>query len=353
MSSVVPDIVFQKVLAAGFRALRRDSRLIDSVLKGIDQKNLAKMRKYVTEETIDFALNYPKADSLKVPALVLIMKSESEAQAFLGDVLGEYPNYSTPDPDLEIDVLGGEMGASTSGIPGLPRKLVGSLAAVRSYVAMEAGIAVTKIELNDTGDNLEEYYDVLRVGAVPAINVYIVAGTGVGQVLPVSGIENNVLDVVGTFDPHLDGTSIVDLRFSRDPEQSVGEPSRVYEPSKSLLRTGANFEATYQLAVLTGHPEETLWLFRIVKAILFSQKKFMESQGIMNLKLSGGDFIPREEMAPTEVFQKTLTLTFTYEFSFMEERDDLVDLTTIDFAVRTVFDSPCELTGLTVQLEGD
>jgi hypothetical protein len=102
---------------------------------------------------------------------------------------------------------------------------------------------------------------------------------------------------------------------------AVGEPSRVYASDGSYLRKGANFAANYNLHVMAGQQDQVIYLYSAVKALLLSQRAFLESQGVINLRVGGSDFAPRTEFLPDEVFQRMMTLQFTSPFSFLEEQE--------------------------------
>lgn len=313
--SVIPEVILHRALIEGIRAVRKDNRILDALFKNLDQDTLNAMKRFINENSIQLSLNYPREDALKVPALILLLKSEQEAQTFLGDVMGAAPYYDMPDQDLTVDTLGGH-GAATSTTSGLPRKLLGPLrVASMSY---DAECDMTRVILNASHTN--DITSLLQQ-PVPSSDLYTVGGFGAGQVGKILAIKSPLtIDIDGQFDPQLDSSSLVDIRIADDPGLAVGEPSRVYPAgATNLLRKGANYDTQYQLSVIAGHQDEVLYLYTIVKALLFSQKKFMESQGLMALKISGADYAPRTEYLPNEVFQRVMMLNFTYPFSFLEE----------------------------------
>lgn len=312
--SVVPEVILHRVLIEGIRAIRKDNRILDTLFRNLDQTTLSAIKKFINENSIHLSLNYPRDTELHVPALVLLLKSEQEAQTFLGDIAGASPHYDMPDQSLSIDTLGGGTGASTSNLSGLPRKLLGPLRVASAvYHAERDQTAVTL----DTSHS-SAVVDLLR-SPVPSTDLYVVGGNGAGQVGTILNFRNLTLDIDGRFDPQLDTSSLVDIRLADDTEV-VGEPSRVYPSSATnLLRKGANYDTQYQLSVIAGHQDQVLYLYTIVKALLFSQKAFMEEQGLMAFKITGTDYAPRTDFLPNEIFQRVMILNFTYPFTFLQE----------------------------------
>ncbi len=312
--SVIPEVILQRTIINGFRQVRKDPRLLDSIFKNLHQDQLAALKNFILNNSVDFSINYPKKD-MRVPALVLLLKNESESETFLGDVLGDEANPFVPDPEMTVDTLGGHA-ASATGSSGLPMKLAGPLAVDRQATNPDTG--EDRLYFTDDATDLVES---LLENPVGNIKVHVVSGAGAGRVYDVVRISTESLDIVGTFDPQLDSTSIVDLRVPRDPELATGEPSRVYSHSEHLLRKGVNFDVSYQIHVLAAQQEEVIYLYSTLKALLLSQRVFLESQGVQALKISGSDFAPRTEFLPTEVFQRMMTIQFVYPFTFFEEQE--------------------------------
>jgi len=307
--SIIPEILFQRALRTGFMAIRQDPRMLDALFKNLSQQDLARVKSTILEKNIDLSINYPRSE-IKVPGIIILLKNETEAQTFIGDHMGTSPNYDVPDTDLSFDILGGTA-ASVSTLSGLPRKIIGPLAVTQA--------TSTSLRFNvnqDLEDLLYRYYE----SNPPRMAIHIVGGAGKGQVKPLVSLNSTFLDIFGTFSIPLDTTSLFDIRLVDNPESALGEPSRVYpQTAKNLQRLGANFEVQYQFDILAGSQEEVLYLFTVVKALLFAQRPLLESQGIMALKTSASDFAPRSEFTPDEIFQRSMVITFTYPFSFLSE----------------------------------
>jgi len=313
---MIPEILIHRAIVGGIRAVRQDPRIIDNLFKHVPRAEVDRIRTFVLENTLSFHVNYPRGD-LKIPSLVLLLKTEEEAETFLGDQMGVSGHFNTPDTDISYDtydaedaLLGGGHAGTVSTTSGLPRRLAGPLPVAAGTAS---GITFTDDDAKDTLAAL--------ISENPGCtNLYVVGGTGEGQVYTILRISSDSIDIDGTFVTQLDSTSFVDIREATAVGLAVGEPSQVYDSgARNLNRIGANFSTSYQLEVLAAKQEEVLYLYSIVKAILFSQKVFLEEQGIMALQISGSDFAPRSEFGPTEVYQRVLNLQFKYPFSFLKE----------------------------------
>lgn len=336
--SVIPEIILQRALINGFQQVRKDNRILDVLFRHLHQSQLKEIKDFINETKIDFSINYPR-QTPSVPGLVLLLKNETEAQTFLGDVLGDGADPFVPDPEHTIDTLSGHAAATTDS-SGLPRKLAGPLA-----VESQDGDSTILFQ-----DHVDELVEDLLENPIGSLQMYVVDGAGEGHVYNVVRIRPDGLDIEGTFEVNLDNTSVVDLRVPDDPEMAVGEPSRVYEPSPSLLRKGVNYEVTYQLHVLASHQDQVVYLYAVVKALLLSQRSFLESQGIQAMRIGGSDFAPRTEFLPTEIFQRMMNLTFVYPFSFLEEQESYDALKINLLPEPAVDDEAAVLYGTTITL---
>lgn len=277
----------------------------------MNQDQLDAIKSFILETPIDFSINYPRKEPT-LPSLILLLRGESESETFLGDVMGDRSDLYVPDPELSYDTLGGS-GASTSGSSGLPVKMAGPL-------GVQSQTSSGTILFDDDEDITSLVSNILE-NPVGCLILYVVEGTGAGETYNILRLRSDGLDIDGAFNPALDNTSVVDIRKPDDPMLASGEPSRVYDSEGSYLRKGVNYAANYNLHVLAGKQDEVIYLYATMKALLLSQRAFLESQGIINLKIGGSDFAPRTEFLPDEVFQRMMTLQFVTPFSFLEEQE--------------------------------
>lgn len=303
---IIPEYLFQYVFAKGIEAIRADTRIMDALFKNLPQTNKEEYKNFIVKTHIDFCINYPRSQ-LKVPAVVLLLKSEAESQTFLGDNMGTAPTQGVPDEDLAFSLLGGGVG-STSTMRGLPRDITGRVQvtdAAPSYLQFDEQAQIT--------DLLTERRDT-------SCTVVILTGTGRGQAREVLELSGNYLTTQTPFSIVPDQTSQFVLRASPLSGNALGEPSRVFnDASRNIVRIGSNYDVQYQLDIVASSQEEVLCLYAVVKAILYAQKRLMEEQGMMAVKLSASDLAPRADYLPNEVFQRSLNVSFTYPFKFLQE----------------------------------
>jgi len=306
---VIPEIILQKAVVGGLQALKADPRMIDVLFKNVSQRMLADIKAYMLNTSIDWSVNYPRKEQLNVPAIVLILRGETEAQTFLGDHMGSSPENDTPDPDMMIDTLGGH-GASISDLSGMEGP------PVVQGLQIDTATATTITIADSSVDEYQPVFMAMLEGNTYL--VYVVSGTGAGQIRTIANVSANSLDITAPLDVLLDSTSVIDIR-EISTTYTEGEPSRVFDSSSAYKRVGVHYSTQYQLQILAGHQDEVMYLYSIIKALLLSQRVFLEGQGIMVLKLSGSDFAPRGEYLPSDVFMRVLNLEFTYAFSVLEE----------------------------------
>lgn len=303
---IIPEYLFQYFFAKGFAAVRSDTRIMDALFKNLPQQNKEQYKNFILKNHIDFCLNYPKSQ-VKSPSLILLLRSEKEAETFLGDHMGTSPNYGVPDDDLAFSLLGGGVG-SVSKMPGLGKELTGKISvtdATSTYVEFDVNSEVS---------------DLLNERLIANFSLVIIEGTGRGQVRDVLEANSNYFTVTTPFTTVPDATSKFVLRSSPPIGNALGEPSRVFKDSaRNVVRIGSNYEVQYQLDIVASSQEEVLCLYAVTKAILYAQKQHMEEQGMMAVKISASDLAPRGDYLPDEIYQRSLTITFTYPFKFLQE----------------------------------
>jgi len=318
--AVIPERILQKAIVNGILALRKDDRVFDALFRNLNQNDQQGIKQVLLDNNIDFSINYPRSEP-NLPSVVLLLKSENESDPLIGDMMGVSSNYFVPDADLTINTLGGHA-ASTSTLKGLPRKVLGEMA-VASADDNNVRIAEGSLEdwmdfyrENGTNGGLPQYWD-----------IHVTQGTGAGQVKQIEKIFSNFLDIIGTFAVQLDSTSVFDVRIHEDPTLADGEPSRVYDESGTYARKGAFYEIQYTLDILASQQEQVIYLYYVLKAILISQRQYLEAQGVIGLTIGGSDFAKKSDFIPDEVFQRNMTLTFKSEFSYLEVLPTYTNLT--------------------------
>lgn len=308
--ATLPEPVLTKVLRVGFRNIRKDPRILNSLFYNLDAQEQQKIRKMVLEQSIDLSLNYPRT-TVKAPSIIMLLRNESEAQTFIGNEMGTFPNYGVPDDFLTYDTLSTGESAPATDLSGSTLLLLDNVGVAKSTSTRIYFAESSKTSVQDFLDNAPE---------MNSMDVYVSKGAGSGKSYTVTKLNSNYLDIDGSIDPQLDTTSIIQFRSDSTNNEVIGEPKKSYSSSQNNLhRVGANYTSQYQFLIITGSQEETIYLFYIVKAILLSQTAYLEGQGLQAMQISGSDLAPRPEFVPNELFQRVLNVTFTYPFSFIEE----------------------------------
>jgi hypothetical protein len=153
----------------------------------------------------------------------------------------------------------------------------------------------------------------------------IVAGTGAGQSRVVSGNTNLTVTVTPAWRTAPDDTSIFDVRGVPTPVLG-GEPARMFDRRDLGLWTeniGVYDSMQYQVQIVSANSAMTIYLTMIVRAILLLATNLLEQQGIINLKVSATDLVPRAEYMPDVSYVRALNLSFTCPFTAIRELGDL------------------------------
>jgi hypothetical protein len=320
---VIPEIIIHRVLISGLRLIRRDSRVLDSMFRNLDQTSLQELKDFILKVPLAISINWPKKVDLQVPALVLVMKSEAEPGqgGFLGDMMGVSPSYGVPDEEISYDEDSSSnpiTDGQSYGLRGQPALRLGPLACVG--LRQVSGLTGTQVLISEA-DQPELLAFAQGLTSIPSMNLHVVSGTGAGQALPLLRITTESLDVEGSFSVQLDSTSVVILRDAQS-HGALGEPSKVFSSSRGMVqRLGSIYDASFQIMVLGAEPEHVLYLYAVVKAIFFMHRVLLEEQGLQVLKISGSDLSPRSEFVPDTIYQRVMTLQFTYPFHITMELD--------------------------------
>lgn len=303
--SLLPEFIIQTTIVRGIQAFRKDHRFIDQLFRNLDQNSLQQMRTFLDTQVIDLAINYPRS-TLKVPAIVILLKSETEGQAYLGDSMGlEVPDVFGYDGGVEGEVLGGA--GSVSSLSGEGKIIAGPLNAV--------GGTLNTIKVDTS--MFKFCVDAYRGNSS---TIAIVAGTGTGQKRDITANSTDTIMVSPNWTTIPDNTSVFEIRASVD--EVIGEPAKLYDRRNGtpfIERRGALYNVSYQIQVIGHNPESTIFLYAILKAIFTLSRIFMERNGIIDLKMSGTDFLPRAEYLPDYAYMRAMTMDFKVPFDIFED----------------------------------
>lgn len=300
--SLIPEFIFQTMIVRGIKVMRNDARFIDQLFRNLDQKSIAEMREFIKTQAIDLCINYPRT-TMKVPAIVILLKNETEGQAFLGDSMGvDQPEEFSYDGGIEGEVLGGTATEST---------LDGNATVVFGPAQVVTATENT-IRIGTSSWQLDQYADGKH-------NVRIVAGTGAGQIRGVTGNGRNVIMIEGRWLKIPDSTSKIEVTRVASP--LLGEPSSLYNrrgDEDPLERRGGLYNTSYQIQVIGPNPELTIFLQVALKAIFTLSRIELERQGIINFKMGATDFAPRAEYVPDFAYMRAINIDFTNPFDVFE-----------------------------------
>lgn len=316
--SILPETILQTVIVRGFRTFREDNRYLDQLLRNLDQRSAAEMRDLLQKQRIDISLNYPK-DPPKMPAIILTLKQESEAQAFLNDQMGidSIPEAMTFDSfeDEELDVLGGAASAST----------LSGLGLLKDGPLQAAGATNNTLRITEVRWDHDEWL-------VESCVVNVLNGTGRGQTRTISGNNKTTLIVEPNWTINPDSTSVFEIRTPAD--ETVGEPRSLYtrEEAQFVERLGGIYKQTWQVIIMGTNQVQTIILHAILKSIMTISRMWLEKQGVINLQMSASDYMPSQELLPTKAYMRVMNLDFLYHF------DVFVGLTDLATAFRIVLE---------------
>lgn len=295
--SLIPEYILQTCIIRGMRALKKDLKLVDQLFRNLDQQGLNDIKQFLINETIDLCLNYPPTQ-VKVPAIVILLKSDSENSPYLGDSMG----MEVPEEFSYEDVLGGVVSTATLG----SNKLV----EFGPYPVSAATNNTITTDINLW--NISQY-----VGK--NLTLDIVTGTGQGQSRNITANTQRTIMISGTWTVNPDNTSTFEVRKQSD--EVLGEPSKLYNRTNApvIERRGYLSQAQYQIQVVGSNAAQAIFLTMILKSIFLLAKIFMEGQGILNLKLNSTDFFQKPDYLPDLVYARALNLEFLYPFDIFEE----------------------------------
>jgi hypothetical protein len=327
--SLVPEKIIQQVLIKGFQAFNDNNKLIDVLFHNLLQEERELIKEYVNELQIDISINYPNRH-LGYPACVILLKSESETEAVLGELFQNYKSVEQTEPrPYMIDEL---LGDATEIGPGTVGPVWGKGEVVlEPTTVVGAGDAYVDISTDET--SFLDPFD-------NTIYLEVLEGTGAGQRIEITSIDprNSSLpvriEVASNFDTVLDTTSIVQISNVNDPVGSTGDAAKVYETTERIERLGSIYTTTYNLVLQAPDQDEVLWLYTMVKAMMVINREYMIKQGFMNLKMAGSDFMPRSEEQPSLVYQRAMVLDFQYSFDIYDTvKEPLVESLVLSLTV--------------------
>jgi hypothetical protein len=74
-----------------------------------------------------------------------------------------------------------------------------------------------------------------------------------------------------------------------------------------------NFNTSYNLLISSLNSLEVVVIYNFLKACFLSLHDHLELYGLQNLKMSGSDIQMQSDLVPTQIYHRSLTLSFSYE----------------------------------------
>jgi hypothetical protein len=317
---VIVELVLQEFLAKGFAALRKDKNLVSTMFQNLRATELEGIWEFLRDNTIDICLNYPR-EGVKLPAIVILMKSENESNEFLAD---------TMQPPSFVSQIGGlfQEGPTTACTTTSGRSSVKVLSDEDSaqgggvdYILASSSDYPT---INPLGD--EEAY------------IALVSGTGAGQVRSLVSIipgQNGftTISVSPNWDVVPDDTTI--FRIQGDAPEISGEPAKIFKKTDIVERIGALYGAQYTFTILSPDSTLLIYLYTILKSLFFVYSQYLMTQGFMNVKISGTDLTPKFDYLPDFAYQRSMLVDFTYQFDVVKTSKAAVAINSINLSLTT------------------
>lgn len=310
--SIVPEYVIQQVLVSGIRKFREDGSLVSMLFRNLNQDDVNGLIQFIRNETVDIALNWPNTE-MKVPAIIISLKNETESQAFLGELLQSASNIfntGTPFRKEKLTAPATTLGSGSLGQPGIEE------------FPLEIPISATQASsstvrfLTTSPFNFSDPFELRRDEELLLV---VREGTGAGQrravssITPISATGETEVVVTSNWATVPDNTSVVEFQLISNLG-STGEPTKLFEPDQVVERLGSHYSASYQILVVGPNQELTIFLYALVKAIFIINLKYLQRHGFIEPRLGGTDFVAKPEYLPDLAYQRALILEFQHSF---------------------------------------
>ena len=93
---------------------------------------------------------------------------------------------------------------------------------------------------------------------------------------------------------------------------TIGEPARIFDLAVPRYREqrGSGFRTSYLMQAMTDNQEFTIFLYAAMKHILLSNLMVLDQNGMMDVSITGTDFLPQPAQQPNFIFMRGVTMTF-------------------------------------------
>ena len=104
----------------------------------------------------------------------------------------------------------------------------------------------------------------------------------------------------------------------------IGEPSKLYNLENPVYREqrGSGYRTTYMLQAMTDNQEFTIFLYTAMKFILLSNIMVLEKNGLLDIAITGTDFLPQPAQQPNFIYMRGVTVSFLNFFDYVVDPND-------------------------------
>jgi len=105
----------------------------------------------------------------------------------------------------------------------------------------------------------------------------------------------------------------------------TGEPTRLFDQNsnKYIEQFGSGFTVQYMLQVMSDNQDFTIFLYAVLRHVMQRKLLFFEKNGLLEMSLSGSDFLPQAEQEPNFIYIRNLFVSFlNFTDYFIVPEDD-------------------------------
>jgi hypothetical protein len=300
MSAVTPEIVFQHMIAQAIFNVKQQPDIVRHLMRNFPSGAQDDAVKYMLKEHFRIVTQFPRTD-VTFPMIWIGLRNEVETSQVLGDFLGSEP---CDDETYDLAVLGSNSVAGTGSVSTLknePKKITEGLVSEESPTADEI---IIDQDLDNTYIGCE---------------IVLTGGKGQGQKRVISRALGEVLEVSEDWDQLPDTTTSYKIL---DPttvtQNTVGTPPKLYPAGTQVRMVGSAFKHDYIIQVMSSTPHAVLFLYTLLKAIMYTNKPVLHDNGIHHIMLNGSDMLAHPELLPDHVFSRSLNVSCVSYFTVPE-----------------------------------
>lgn len=123
--AVIPDLVFQSMLAKGLTNLRENPALLDQIFNNLSIAKREGLKQVFLENSIEISLNFPKKE-IAYPSISITLMNEVERMAFLNDHMETDYDITPEEMTYDSSSLDEETALTGDDVEGQPSKIFDS-----------------------------------------------------------------------------------------------------------------------------------------------------------------------------------------------------------------------------------